>query len=226
MSARILCIDDEPAIRRLLRTVLERGGHIVLEAADARTALEEARRGRPDLVLLDLGLPDRDGLELVPQLVTDAAVIVLTARDATDDKVAALDLGAVDYVVKPFDSEELLARVRVALRNRARATAGREIVQAGSVQIDLASREVRRDGLSLHLPPREFAVLLELARHPGRVLTHRHLLTAVWGEPHADDVAYLRVAVRSLRAKLESDPAKPSMILNEPGVGYRLIAAD
>lgn len=226
MSARILCIDDEPAIRRLLRTVLERGGHIALEAADARTALEEARRGRPDLVLLDLGLPDRDGLELVPQLVTDAAVIVLTARDATDDKVAALDLGAVDYVVKPFDSEELLARVRVALRNRARATAGREIVQAGSVQIDLASREVRRDGLSLHLPPREFAVLLELARHPGRVLTHRHLLTAVWGEPHADDVAYLRVAVRSLRAKLESDPAKPSMILNEPGVGYRLIAAD
>ena len=226
MSARILCIDDEPAIRRLLRTVLERGGHIALEAADARTALEEARRGRPDLVLLDLGLPDRDGLELVPQLVTDAAVIVLTARDATDDKVAALDLGAVDYVVKPFDSEELLARVRVALRNRARATAGREIVQAGSVQIDLASREVRRDGLSLHLPPREFAVLLELARHPGRVLTHRHLLTAVWGEPHADDVAYLRVAVRSLRAKLESDPAKPSMILNEPGVGYRLIAVD
>lgn len=226
MSARILCIDDEPAIRRLLRTVLERGGHIALEAADARTALEEARRSRPDLVLLDLGLPDRDGLELVPQLVTDAAVIVLTARDATDDKVAALDLGAVDYVVKPFDSEELLARVRVALRNRARATAGREIVQAGSVQIDLASREVRRDGLSLHLPPREFAVLLELARHPGRVLTHRHLLTAVWGEPHADDVAYLRVAVRSLRAKLESDPAKPSMILNEPGVGYRLIAAD
>jgi two-component system KDP operon response regulator KdpE len=183
MSARILCIDDEPAIRRLLRTVLERGGHIALEAADARTALEEARRGRPDLVLLDLGLPDRDGLELVPQLVTDAAVIVLTARDATDDKVAALDLGAVDYVVKPFDSEELLARVRVALRNRARATAGREIVQAGSVQIDLASREVRRDGLSLHLPPREFAVLLELARHPGRVLKRPRLRGAFPGSP-------------------------------------------
>jgi two-component system KDP operon response regulator KdpE len=226
MSARILCVDDESAIRRLLRAVLERGGHVAIEAADARTALEEARRGRPDLVLLDLGLPDRDGLELVPQLVTDAAVIVLTARDATDDKVAALDLGAVDYVVKPFDSEELLARVRVALRNRARATAGREIVEAGAVQIDLASREVRRDGLSLHLPPREFAVLLELARHPGRVLTHRHLLTAVWGEPHADDVAYLRVAVRALRAKLERDPAKPSLIRNEPGIGYRLIAGD
>jgi two-component system KDP operon response regulator KdpE len=226
MSARILCVDDEPAIRRLLRAALERGGHATSEAADARSALDQARRSKPDLVLLDLGLPDRDGLELVPRLVTDAAVIVLTARDATDDKVTALDLGAVDYVVKPFDSEELLARVRVALRNRARSTAGREIVDAGCLQIDLRSREIRRDGQVLHLPPREFAVLLELARHPGRVLTHKHLLASVWGEQHVDDVAYLRVAVRALRAKLESDPAKPSMILNEPGVGYRLIAAD
>lgn len=226
MSARILCVDDEPAIRRLLRTVLERGGHATLEAADARSAVDETRRSRPDLVLLDLGLPDRDGLELVPQLAAEAAVIVLTARDATGDKVAALDLGAVDYVVKPFDSEELLARVRVALRNRARSTAGREIVDAGFLQIDLASREIRRDGRILHLPPREFAVLLELARHPGRVLTHRHLLETVWGAQHVDDVAYLRVAIRALRAKLEPDPAKPSMILNEPGVGYRLIAAD
>lgn len=226
MSAVILCVDDEPAIRRLLRSVLERGGNETVEAVDARSALDEARRSRPDLVLLDLGLPDRDGLELVPQLAAEAAVIVLTARDATGDKVAALDLGAVDYVVKPFDSEELLARVRVALRNRARSTAGREIVDAGSLRIDLASREIRRDGRVLHLPPREFAVLLELARHPGRVLTHKHLLASVWGGQHVDDVAYLRVAVRALRAKLEQDPAKPSMILNEPGVGYRLIATD
>jgi two-component system KDP operon response regulator KdpE len=223
MSARVLCVDDEAAIRRLLRTVLERGGHDVLEAADAHAALQVARRWKPDLVLLDLGLPDRDGLELVPQLAADAAVVVLTARDATGDKVTALDLGAVDYVVKPFDSEELLARVRVALRNRARSTAGREIVDAGTVQIDLASREIRRDGHVLHLPPREFAVLLELARHPGRVLTHRHLLATVWGQQHLDDVAYLRVAVRALRAKLESDPARPSLILNEPGIGYRLV---
>ena len=184
MSARILCVDDEPAIRRLLRAVLERGGHAAVEAKDAREALEAARRFRPDLVLLDLGLPDRDGLELVPQLAAAAAVIVITARDATGDKVTALDLGAVDYVVKPFDSEELLARVRVALRNRARSTAGREIVDAGALRIDLASREIRRDGRVLHLPPREFAVLLELARHPGRVLTHRHLLTTVWGPQH------------------------------------------
>lgn len=226
MSARILYVDDEAAIRRLLRTVLERGGHSVIEAADARAALDEARRWKPDMVLLDLGLPDRDGLELVPQLALNAAVVVLTARDATADKVTALDLGAVDYVVKPFDSEELLARVRVALRNRARSTAGRDIVQAGSLQIDLASREILLSGQMLHLPPREFSVLLELARHPGRVLTHRHLLTTVWGEQHADDVAYLRVAVRALRAKLEPDPARPSLILNEPGIGYRLMVVD
>jgi two-component system KDP operon response regulator KdpE len=226
MSAQILCVDDEAAIRRLLRTVLERGGHEAEEAGDARTALEAARRSHPDLVLLDLGLPDRDGLELVPQLAARAAVIVLTARDRTGDKVTALDLGAMDYVVKPFDSEELLARVRVALRNRARSTAGRDLVEAGSLAIDLASREIRRDGRLVHLPPREFALLLELARHPGRVLTHRHLLEAVWGPGHADDVAYLRVAVRALRAKLEQDPARPSFILNDPGIGYRLVATD
>jgi len=224
MSARILCVDDEPAIRRLLHAALDRAGFDVGDAATARDALDALRRDRPDLVLLDLGLPDRDGLELVPLLAPHAAVIALTARDATDDKVTALDLGAVDYVVKPFDTEELLARMRVALRNRARATAGREVVEAGPIRIDLASREVFRNGEALHLPPREFALLLELARHPGRVLTHRHLLTAVWGPAHAGDVAYLRVAVRALRAKLEPDPARPSLIVNDPAIGYRLMA--
>ncbi len=224
MSARILCVDDEPAIRRLLRTALDRAGFAASDAATARDAIDAQRRDKPDLVLLDLGLPDRDGLELVPILSSGAAVIALTARDATDDKVAALDLGAVDYVVKPFDTEELLARIRVALRNRARATAGREVVEAGPIRIDLASREVFRDGEALHLPPREFALLLELARHPGRVLTHRHLLTTIWGPAHAEDVAYLRVAVRALRAKLEPDPSRPTLILNDPAIGYRLIA--
>jgi two-component system KDP operon response regulator KdpE len=224
VSARILCVDDEPAIRRLLRTALDRAGFAASDAATARDAIDAQRRDKPDLVLLDLGLPDRDGLELVPILSSGAAVIALTARDATDDKVAALDLGAVDYVVKPFDTEELLARIRVALRNRARATAGREVVEAGPIRIDLASREVFRDGEALHLPPREFALLLELARHPGRVLTHRHLLTTIWGPAHAEDVAYLRVAVRALRAKLESDPSRPTLILNDPAIGYRLIA--
>lgn len=224
MTAQILIVDDEPAIRRLLRIALERAGLTLAEAADGRSALEEARRHHPDLVLLDLGLPDRDGLELVPLLARDAAVVAVTARDATADKVAALDLGAVDYIVKPFDTEELLARVRVALRGRARATAGHDLVDAGPLQIDLAAREVRRDGEPIHLPPREFALLLELARHPGRVLTHRHLLTKVWGAAHADDVAYLRVAVRALRAKLEQNPAHPVLIVNDPAVGYRLKA--
>jgi two-component system KDP operon response regulator KdpE len=224
MSARILSVDDEPAIRRLLRTALDRAGFAVSDAATARDALDAQRRDKPDLVLLDLGLPDRDGLELVPILSAHAAVIALTARDATDDKVAALDLGAVDYVVKPFDTEELLARIRVALRNRARATAGREVVEAGAIRIDLASREVFHNGEALHFPPREFALLLELARHPGRVLTHRHLLTTIWGPAHVEDVAYLRVAVRALRSKLEPDPSRPTLIINDPGIGYRLIA--
>ncbi|WP_439534391.1 response regulator [Polymorphobacter sp.] len=225
MSARILCIDDEVSIRRLLRGALERGGFLATEADTATSGMAAARRDKPDLILLDLGLPDRDGLELVPMLARDHAVIVLTARDESAEKVAALDLGAVDYVVKPFDSEELLARVRVALRNRARATAGHEIVEAGAIRIDLASRDVRRDGNSLHLPPREFDLLLELARHHDRVLTHRHLLTRVWGPAHAQDVAYLRVAIRALRAKLEVDPARPKLIQNDPGVGYRLVVS-
>jgi two-component system KDP operon response regulator KdpE len=223
MSARILCIDDEPAIRRLLRGALERGGFVAIEAETARAGLDALRRERPDLALLDLGLPDRDGLELVPLLAPHCAVIALTARDASAEKVAALDLGAVDYVVKPFDTEELLARIRVALRSRARASAGHEVVEAGPVRIDLATREVKRDGISLHLPPREFDLLLELARHPGRVLTHRHLLKAVWGPAHAEDIAYLRVAVRALRARLEDDPARPRLIQNDPAIGYRLV---
>lgn len=223
MSAQILIVDDEPAIRRLLRTALARGGFEAHEADTARAALDSARRDKPDLALLDLGLPDRDGLELLTLLVPHCAVIAVTARDATADKVAALDLGAVDYVVKPFDTEELLARIRVALRNRARATAGRDIVEAGRLRIDLASRELSLGGVPFHLPPREYALLLELARHPGRVLTHRHLLTAVWGPAHADDVAYLRVAVRALRAKLEPDPSRPALLLNDPGIGYRLL---
>lgn len=225
MIARILCIDDELAIRRLLRAALDRGGFEAIAADTAKAALDAARREKPDLALLDLGLPDRDGLELIPLLAPTCAVIALTARDTTADKVAALDLGAIDYVVKPFDSEELLARIRVALRNRARATAGADVVEAGAIRVDLASREVFRDGQALHLPPREFALLLELARHPGRVLTHRHLLTTIWGPAHAEDVAYLRVAVRALRSRLEIDPSTPRLIVNDPGIGYRMIVA-
>jgi two-component system KDP operon response regulator KdpE len=222
MSAPILIIDDEPAIRRLVRGALERAGHNADDAANAADGLAKAHRTGCELVLLDLGLPDRDGLELVPLLkALDRAVIVLTARDATAEKVAALDLGADDYVVKPFDTDELLARVRTALRHRGGATAGPLIV--GEISIDMLRREVRRDGALVPLTRKELALLSELARHPGRVITHHQLLNSVWGEAHVDDVEYLRVTVRSLRRKLEPDPSAPTLIRNEPGVGYRLM---
>ena len=222
MSAPILIIDDEPAIRRLVRGALERAGHTVDDAANAADGLAKAHRTGCELVLLDLGLPDRDGLELVPLLkALDRAVIVLTARDATSEKVAALDLGADDYVVKPFDTDELLARVRTALRHRGASGAGPLIV--GGITIDMPRREVTRDGTLVPLTRKELALLTELARHPGRVITHHQLLTSVWGEAHVDDVEYLRVTVRSLRRKLEPDPSSPMLIRNEPGVGYRLM---
>lgn len=217
---RVLIVDDEPAIRRLLRGALERAGYDVREAGDAQAALAAAR-APVALVLLDLGLPGRDGLELVPLLKARAlAVVVVTARDDTAEKVAALDLGADDYVTKPFDSEELLARVRVALRHHGLSN-GNEIV-VGPVAIDAAAHKVTRDGEPVKLTRKEFALLAELASHAGKVLTHTHLLRAVWGEAHIGDVEYLRVAMRALRQKLEGDPSSPQFLTNEPGIGYRL----
>ena len=178
-------------------------------------------QSRNALVLLDLGLPGRDGLELVPLLkARNLAVIVVTARDATDEKVAALDLGADDYVTKPFDTEELLARARVALRHHAAPT-GNAII-AGDIVIDIAAHQVTRGGQEAKLTRKEFALLSELASHAGRVLTHGHLLRSVWGDAHTDDIEYLRVAMRSLRQKLEDEPAAPKLLVNEPGIGYRL----
>ena len=223
MTAQILIVDDEAAIRRLVRGAVERAGLSVDEAATAADALSAARRPGCELVLLDLGLPDRDGIELVPLIKSlDRAVIVLTARDATAEKVAALDLGADDYVVKPFDTEELLARVRGALRRHNAVVAGQERLMAGPVEIDLAAHQVWRNGVSVKLTRKEFAVLAELARHAGKLLTHTHLLKVVWGDGHLDDVEYLRVTMRGLRLKLEADPAVPALLLNEPGIGYRL----
>ena len=222
MTAPILIVDDEPAIRRLVRGALERVGQPCEEAATAADALTLARRPGCRLVLLDLGLPDRDGLEIVPLLkAAGRAVIVLTARDATDEKVAALDLGADDYVTKPFDTAELLARVRVALRHLDSRPVGAAL-QLGAIAFDPERRHVSRGDAQIHLTPREYAVFAELARFAGRVITHRQLLATVWGEAHVLDVEYLRVTVRSLRAKLEDDPAQPRLLLNEPGVGYRL----
>lgn len=222
---KILLVDDEPHIRRLLAAILTRGGYETIEARDAREALSLARIARPDAVLLDLGLPDKDGLELIPSLQHAAPipVIVISAREGTEEKVAALDLGADDYVTKPFDGDELLARLRSALRRSAAAETGEPVVRIGTVEIDLAARIIRRNGEEIRLTPKEYAFLAELARHPGRVLTHAQILRAVWGPAHEHDVEYLRVAARALRLKLEDDPSAPNLIRNEPGVGYRLV---
>lgn len=225
-APKVLIVDDEPQIRILLRATLGRAGYSVAEAATAREAVNAKAIDKPDLILLDLGLPDRDGLELVGLLRGEprSALIVVSARDQTEQKVAALDLGADDYVTKPFDTEELLARVRASLRQRLASEAERQIVEAGAVSIDLLARTVRRNLKEIHVTPKEWKLLEELAKHPGRVLTHENLLRIVWGPAHVGQIEYLRVAIRALRQKLEADPAQPSLIINEPGVGYRLIA--
>ena len=222
----ILVVDDEPAIRRLFHAGLSRAGYAVVEAGTAREALNAMAIDKPEVVLLDLGLPDRDGLELIPLMRGQEAILVVSAREATDQKVAALDLGADDYVAKPFDSEEVLARIRTALRHRVPAEAAERPVRRGDVEIDLAARLVRKGGAEVHLTPKEYGFLAELARNAGRVITHAQLLRTVWGPGHESDVEYLRVAARGIRRKLEDDPASPSLLRNEPGVGYRLVSQD
>lgn len=225
IPASVLVVDDEPAIRRLLHASLDRARYRVIEAGSAREAIAALQIDKPELVLLDLGLPDRDGLELIPLIKSaGAATIVVSARDATEQKVAALDLGADDYVSKPFDTEEVLARIRVALRHRLAGEVGVACVRCGPIEVDLAARAVRRAGSEVHLTPREYGFLAELAKTPGRVVTHAQLLRAVWGPGHETDVEYLRVAARSIRRKLEADPSQPMLFRNEPGVGYRLLS--
>lgn len=221
---KVLVVDDELHIRRLIHAALSRADYAIAEAENAREALDLLRRERPDVVLLDLGLPDRDGLELVPLVKqqADTTLIVVSARDATEQKVAALDLGADDYLTKPFDTDELLARVRVALRNRMTRDGGMLAVTAGDVTIDLIARTVAKAGREVHLTPKEYAVLAQLARHPGRVITHNQIMAEVWPREVEHHVEYLRVLVRTLRQKLESDPQQPQIISNELGIGYRL----
>lgn len=220
----VLIVDDEPAIRRLLVGALDRAAITHAEAATAAEALRLAQTTPAPLVaLLDLGLPDRDGLEVVPQLAAmGLSVIVLTARDATDEKVAALDLGADDFVTKPFDTEELLARIRSALRRKAGPLASIAWREFAEGHIDRETHTVTVRDRPIDLTPREFDLLWTLADKPGRVMTHERLLEAVWGPAHRHDLNYLRVAVRSLRRKLEVDPGSPQLVVNEPGVGYRL----
>jgi two-component system KDP operon response regulator KdpE len=228
LAYKVMVVDDEPQIRRLLRSTLERADYQVTLAADAREAMRALAIDKPDAILLDLGLPDRDGLELIPLIKaqSNATLIIVSAREATAEKVAALDLGADDYVTKPFDTDELLARLRTGLRRRVQASAESQIVKAWDVEIDLVNRLVRKGGEEVHLTPKEYAFLSELAKHPGRVFTHKQLLGAVWGTVFEQNIEYVRIVVRNLRQKLEDDPSSPRLIVNELGVGYRLKGAD
>lgn len=223
MTGGILVVDDEPGIRRLVAAVLLRGGFVALEAADARAAL--AFGDAPAAAIVDLGLPDRDGLELVAAFAARGVpTLVLSARTETADKVAALDLGADDYLVKPFDGDELLARLRAMLRRIGRRGDG--ALTHGGFRVDPAFHRAQLDGRDLDLTPREFALIAALVGGGGRVLTHRMLLEQVWGPAHTGDLDYLRVAIRALRRKVEADPTRPALILNVPGVGYRIGSPD
>jgi two-component system KDP operon response regulator KdpE len=223
---RVLVVEDEPEIRRVVRLALEREGHEAFEADGVERGAIEAATRRPDLVVLDLGLPDGDGVDLVRQLRTwsDVPVIVLSARTDEADKVEALDAGADDYLVKPFGAAELLARVRAHLRRRASGPAGGgAVLEFGDVRIDRARRSVEREGASLHVTPIEYRLLTHLAAHPHCVLTHRQLLQAVWGPNHTEDAHYLRVYMAQLRKKIERDPARPVHLVTETGIGYRFV---
>jgi two-component system KDP operon response regulator KdpE len=223
---RILVVDDEPPIRRFLRTALTAQDYRIEDAADGEAALDFLKRNPVDLVVLDLGLPGMDGLEVVRRLRATSAVpiIILSSRDDEAGKVAALDLGADDYVSKPFGVEELSARIRAALRHRLQQDGEKPLFRSGDLTVDLVRRIVTARGVEVKLTPREYDLLRLLVAHAGKVLTHKLILREVWGQE--TDVQYLRIYIRTLRQKLEADPEQPALILTEQGVGYRLRASD
>ena len=223
---RILGVDDEAAIRRFLRTGLAAQGYDIEEAESATQAIELTRAQPPDLVILDLGLGDMDGAEALQHLrrTSLVPVIVLSVRDDEKEKVRVLDLGADDYMTKPFGMEELIARVRAALRHRLQQQGEMAVFRSGGLAVDLARRLVTVNGAEVKLSVKEFDLLQCLVKHAGKVLTHQFLLREVWGPAHGEDVQYLRVYIRTLRHKLEEDPTRPRYLLTETGVGYRLQA--
>ena len=227
---KILVVEDEPQMRRFLRALLSSHEHRLLEAETGREALALASSHGPDVIILDLGLPDIDGLQLVANLRewTQTPIIVVSARGREHDKVKALDLGADDYLTKPFGSQELLARIRVALRHASRTSAPElgSVFQAGSLSVDLARRRVSVADQPVHLTPLEYKLLTTLIEHVGKVLTHRQLLERVWGPAHVNQSQYLRVYMAQLRRKIERDPARPELLRTETGVGYRLEVPD
>ncbi len=221
----VLVVDDEPQIRRFLRPSLTAQGFTVVEAANAEEALTQAAAVKPAIIVLDMGLPDRDGIEVIHALRewTQTPILVLSVRDREAEKIAALDAGADDYVEKPFAMGELLARLRAALRHRLRQQGEAPIFRSGKLAVDLVRREVSLGGQPIKLSPKEYDLLRLLVQHAGKVVTQRQILQQIWGPAHVEDTQYLRVYIGQLREKLEDDATKPALIATEPGVGYRLI---
>ena len=220
----VLLVEDEPPMRQFLRTTLRAHECQVVEAGTVREGLAQAAGRNPDLILLDLGLPDGDGLDVVRQIRGSARtpIIVISARGQEHEKVAALDLGADDYLTKPFGVQELLARVRVALRHASLADSPAPVFESGGLRVDLERRVVFREREEVHLTPTEYKLLAVMVRNAGKVLTHRQLLKEVWGINYVNQAHYVRVYLAQLRQKIEADPARPRLLLTEPGVGYRL----
>jgi two-component system, OmpR family, KDP operon response regulator KdpE len=223
-QGRILVVDDDPQIRRVMRTTLVVQGYEVSDARSGQEAIEKVREGKYDLILLDMNMPDMDGIETCREIrsFSDVAIVMLTVRDTEKDKVTALDAGADDYVTKPFSTPELLARVRAALRRVPNnPESGPQVIKAGELEVDLQARRIRLRGNSIRLTPKEFELLRYLTLHPNVPVTHMKLLQAVWGPDYGEEVEYLRVFINQLRKKIEADPSNPRFILTEPWVGYR-----
>ena len=227
-AATILVVEDEPEIRRFLRSSLASEGYRVVESANARRGAIDAGTHKPDLAIVDLGLPDFDGKEVIRQIRawSPMPIVVLSARAQEQAKIQALDAGADDYITKPFGVGELLARVRVALRHLKRTDKGSSTLVLGTAKVDLEKRRATRDHAEVHLTPIEFRLLGCLARHLGMVVTHRQLLREVWGPSHVEHTHYLRIYMKQLRDKLEADPVRPKYLITETGVGYRLLSDD
>jgi len=220
----VLVVEDDFALRRMYRTALALAGFEVIEADDGLSALHVLEQRKADIVVLDLGLPDGDGKDVIRHVRSwsDVPIIILSARDREAEKIEALDLGADDFVNKPFGVGELLARIRTALRHRMERVAETPVLRTADVEIDNIRHCVMRAGAEVRLTPKEFELLSFLARHAGRVVTHRQILTAIWGPAHATDTQYLRVYIGQIRQKIEKDPGDPRIIITEPGIGYRI----
>src|SRR5438552_5060557 len=224
---RALVVDDEPAILRLLKPVLEANNYHFISAGTIAESIKYIATDSPDIVILDLGLPDGDGKDVIRHVRSwsDVPIIILSARDREAEKIEALDLGADDFVNKPFGVGELLARIRTALRHRLERAAEKPVLRTANLEIDSVRHRVTRDSVELKLTPKEFDLLSFLSRHAGKVVTHKQILSAVWGPAHAADTQYLRVYIGQLRQKIEADPGDPRVIITEPGIGYRVAEA-